>query len=195
MRLFPATTTADAKRVIIAKGLRAIGDGYVSLVLPAYLLSLGYSGFEIGALMTATLLGSALMTLLAETITARFGDRKPLLAASGLMIFTGLGFSGLQAFWPLLLVAFLGTLNPSAGDVSVFCRSNKACLRALRTTRPDIAVRILQRVRLVDGSARHAARVFYRFRPEMAGNQSARYDATAFSLVCRHRRHSGVRLS
>jgi MFS family permease len=120
MRLFSATATPDAKRVIIAKGLRAIGDGYVSIILPVYLLSLGYSGFEIGALMTATLLGSALMTLLAGAITARFGDRKPLLAASGLMIFTGLGFSGLQAFWPLLLVAFLGTLNPSAGDVSVF---------------------------------------------------------------------------
>ena len=120
MRLFPDTASTDAKRVIVAKGLRAIGDGYVSIVLPAYLLSLGYSGLEVGALMTATLLGSAIMTLLAGLITARFGDRRPLLAASGLMIFTGLGFAGLQAFWPMLLVAFIGTLNPSSGDVSVF---------------------------------------------------------------------------
>ena len=36
------------------------------------------------------------------------------------MVFTGLGFAGLQGFWPLLLVAFVGTLNPSGGDVSVF---------------------------------------------------------------------------
>jgi hypothetical protein len=36
------------------------------------------------------------------------------------MIFTGLGFATLREFWPLLLVAFIGTLNPSSGDVSVF---------------------------------------------------------------------------
>ena len=36
------------------------------------------------------------------------------------MIATGLGFAGLQAFWPLLLIAFVGTINPSTGDVSVF---------------------------------------------------------------------------
>jgi MFS family permease len=119
-RIFPETASADAKRAILAKGLRAIGDGYVSIVLPAYLLALGYDALQIGALMTATLLGSAGLVFLAGMITARFGERRPLLAASVLMIFTGLGFAGFQAFWPLLLIAFLGTLNPSAGDVSVF---------------------------------------------------------------------------
>jgi len=36
------------------------------------------------------------------------------------MTATGLGLAGLSSFWPLLIVAFVGTLNPSAGDVSVF---------------------------------------------------------------------------
>ena len=36
------------------------------------------------------------------------------------MALTGLGFTFVHAFWPLLVVAFVGTLNPSAGDVSVF---------------------------------------------------------------------------
>jgi MFS family permease len=36
------------------------------------------------------------------------------------MALTGLGFAGLEGFWPLLVVAFVGTLNPSSGDVSVF---------------------------------------------------------------------------
>ena len=120
MRIFPETASPDAKRAILAKGLRAIGDGYVSIVLPAYLLELGYDAFEIGALMTATLLGSASLVFLAGMVTANFGERRPLLAASGLMICTGLGFAAFQTFWPLLLIAFVGTLNPSAGDVSVF---------------------------------------------------------------------------
>jgi len=33
----------------------------------------------------------------------RFGHRGPLLAAAGLMVFTGLAFASLQSFWPLLL--------------------------------------------------------------------------------------------
>jgi MFS family permease len=120
MRIFPETASPDAKRAILARGLRAIGDGYVSIVLPAYLLELGYDAFQIGALMTATLLGSASLVFLAGMITGRLGERRPLLAASALMMFTGLGFAGFQTFWPLLLIAFIGTLNPSSGDVSVF---------------------------------------------------------------------------
>ena len=120
MRLFPATADANAKRLIGARALRAVADGYVSILLPAYLLALGLDAFEVGVLTAATLLGSAGLTLFAGLVTARFGHRRPLLAAAGLMVLTGLGFAGLQAFWPLLLIAFVGTINPSTGDVSVF---------------------------------------------------------------------------
>src|SRR5262245_52093666 len=120
MRLFPATSDANARRLIAARGLRAVADGYVSVLLPAYLLALGLDAFEVGVLAAATLLGSAGLTLLVGFVTNRFGHRRPLLAAAALMAATGLGFAGLEAFWPLLLVAFVGTLNPSGGDVSVF---------------------------------------------------------------------------
>jgi MFS family permease len=128
MRLFPETATADAKRLIWAKGLRAVGDGYVSILLPAYLIALGNSPFDVGVLTTATLLGSASLTLFAGMTISRFGHRRALLAASALMIFTGLGFAALQSFWPLLLIAFVGTLNPSSGDVSVFLPMEQSLL-------------------------------------------------------------------
>jgi MFS family permease len=126
--MFLKQAHSDAKRAILARGLRAVGDGYVSIVLPAYLLALGYNAFEIGTLITATLLGSAILTFLAGMITSRFGERRPLLWASALMMFTGLGFALFQTFWPLLLIAFIGTLNPSAGDVSVFLPLEQALL-------------------------------------------------------------------
>jgi MFS family permease len=118
--LLPKSADANARWLLLAKALRAIADGYVSILLPAYLLHLGLSAFQTGVLTTATLLGSAVLTIFAGTLTARFGHRNPLLAASVLMILTGIGFAGFQAFWPLLLVAFAGTLNPSSGDVSIF---------------------------------------------------------------------------
>src|SRR5205823_5872794 len=54
--------------------------------------------------------------------------RRLLLGASLLMAATGLGFAGVTAFWPLLVVAFVGTLNPSSGDVSVFLPTEQAVL-------------------------------------------------------------------
>lgn len=36
------------------------------------------------------------------------------------MAITGFAFANESSFWPLLLIAFFGTLNPSSGDVSLF---------------------------------------------------------------------------
>jgi predicted MFS family arabinose efflux permease len=58
----------------------------------------------------------------------RLSARRVLLAASALMLATGLGFAGLTEFWPLLVIATVGTLNPSAGDVSVFLPTEQSLL-------------------------------------------------------------------
>jgi predicted MFS family arabinose efflux permease len=44
------------------------------------------------------------------------------------MVLTGVLFTLVQDFWPLLLIACVGTLNPSAGDVSVFLPLEQAQL-------------------------------------------------------------------
>jgi len=110
----------EARTLLIGRALRAFVDGYVAILLPVYLLALGFGAWEVGLLSTSTLLGSALATLAVGTLGHRFPHRRLLLAAALLMAATGLAFANLSAFWPLLLVAFVGTLNPSSGDVSVF---------------------------------------------------------------------------
>jgi len=107
-------------RILAAKGMRALGDGYISVLLPVYLLELGCTPLEVGILASATLLGSGVLALAAGLYAHRFHYRSLLLAATVLMAATGLGFAFVGAFWPLLLIAFVGTLNPSSGDVSVF---------------------------------------------------------------------------
>ena len=111
---------ADQRRIFLARSARAFADGYVAILLPVHLSLLGFEAFAVGAIATAALLGSALLTL-ALGITAHRVRRRPaLLAAALLMAATGFGFAAVHGFWPLLLVAFIGTLNPSGGDVSVF---------------------------------------------------------------------------
>ena len=116
----PPETTADAGVLLAARGVRAFADGFVSVILPAYLLTLGFQAFQIGAVATATLVGSAALTLFVGLIAHRFRARQLLTSAALLMAATGAGFVVVHDYWPLLLVAFVGTLNPSAGDASVF---------------------------------------------------------------------------
>lgn len=118
--LLPEGVDSAVQPLLIGKALRAFADGYVAVLLPAYLLALGFGTLDVGILSTATLLGSALATLAVGTWGHRFHHRCLLLGAALLMLGTGFSFAWLSAFWPLLLVAFVGTLNPSSGDVSVF---------------------------------------------------------------------------
>ena len=90
------------------------------MLLPAYLLALGFGTWEVGVLATATLLGSALATLAIGAWGHRFHHGQLLLGAALLMAATGFAFAVNSTFWPLLVVAFAGTLNPSSGDVSLF---------------------------------------------------------------------------
>ena len=118
--LLPPGTAPDAALILAARGIRAFTDGYVALLLPYYLTLLGYSAFQVGAIATATLLGSGLLTLLAGMFAYRFRLHVLLTTACLLMLGTGLGFAVTTDFLPLLLIAVIGTLNPSSGDVSVF---------------------------------------------------------------------------
>ena len=126
--LLPKGIPADSRRLLLGKGLRAFTDGLVSIVLPVYLLRLGYSAFAVGAIVTSTLLGSALLTLSIGLFAHQFPGRKLLLGACLLMASTGTAFATVHGFWPLLIVAFVGTINPSAGDVSLFLPVEQALL-------------------------------------------------------------------
>src|SRR5881397_685201 len=104
-RMAAGSSGGDASRILLARALRGFADGLVSVLLAGYLTRLGFTTLEVGAIVTGTLLGAAALTLA-----------------------PGIGFAGITGFWPLLVVAVLGTLNPSAGDVSVFLPTEQAAL-------------------------------------------------------------------
>lgn len=142
----PPGTLPDARLLLAARALRAFGDGYVSLLLPYYLTLLGYSALEIGLLVTATLLGSGLLTLTIGFIAHRHSTRHLLLAASLLMAATGLAASVFTDFWPLLVIAAIGTLNPAANDVTPFSPLEQTLLA--RATSPQSRTALFARYSL-----------------------------------------------
>ena len=127
-RLLPESASVDVPRVVLARALRGFADGFVSVVLAVYLTTLGFSPLQVGAIVTGTLLGSAALTLGTGLVAHRWELRTLLLAACVLMTVTGIGFMAVTGFWALMVIAVVGTLNPSAGDVSVFLPTEQAYL-------------------------------------------------------------------
>jgi MFS family permease len=118
----------NTRPVVVARAIRAFADGFASVLLARYLQNLGFSGFQIGVIVTATLLGSAALTLFAGLRLNRWGAQKVLYFSCALMAITGLGFATFTMFVPLVIVGFIGTLNPSGGDVSLFLPTEQAVL-------------------------------------------------------------------
>jgi MFS family permease len=119
---------SDARKLLFTRGVRGLADGIVSITLATYLTGLGFDAFAVGALVTGTLLGSAAVTLAVGLLGYRLSRRRILLGAAALMALTGIGFAGFTDFWPLMIVAVAGTLNPTSGDVSVFLPTEQAAL-------------------------------------------------------------------
>jgi len=97
-------------------------------LLASYLSRLGFTPVQIGAIATATLFGSAALLLSVGLAGPPLPRRTVLLASSALMCATGVAFYLATGFWALLAVAFLGTLNPSSGDVTLFLPTEQAVL-------------------------------------------------------------------
>jgi MFS family permease len=121
-------STMAVRHLLCARALRDFGDGFVAVLLPVYLLGLGLGPIQVGMVATAALLGSALLTLAIGFLGARHDHRRLLLAAAGLMVATGVAFAVIEDYAILLVVAFAGTANPSAGSVSVFVPLEHAVL-------------------------------------------------------------------
>src|SRR5450432_1024871 len=95
---------ATAWPLLLSRGLRGAIDGTVIVMLAGYLTRLGFTPVAVGAVVTGTLLGSGIVTLIVGLVAHRVSSRRLLLFAACLMVGTGIGFAALSGFWPLFLV-------------------------------------------------------------------------------------------
>jgi MFS family permease len=111
-----------------ARALRGFGDGFAILILPVYLTAIGFSPLQIGIVASASLLGTAVLTLIVGFIAPRFELRNLFLAGAGLIVLTGSIFPAAETLAPVLLVAFIGSINPSGGDLGMLVPLEHALL-------------------------------------------------------------------
>jgi MFS family permease len=129
MTLLPSIKTPpDILCLYGARALRGFGDGFAIIILPVYLSAVGFSPQQIGIVASASLLGTAAVTLLIGFIASRFELRSLFLAGAGLIVITGLIFPALESLAPVLLIAFIGSINPSGGDFGMLVPLEHALL-------------------------------------------------------------------
>jgi MFS family permease len=129
MMAFPSPKLrSDVRYLYAARALRGFGDGFAVIILPVYLLAIGLSPQQVGIVASSSLLGTAALTLLAGFVAPRYDLRNLFLIGAGLATVTGLVFPMVEAIAPILVVAFVGTINPSAGDLGMLIPLEHALL-------------------------------------------------------------------
>lgn len=123
-----ASTRGWFDAVLVARGVRGLAYGSLSVVIGVALARDGFSTFQIGALLSLTLLTGAAFSLLAAAIARRIGDRATLSAGCALMAAAGILLS-LDISPPLVVAAFaLGTLTAGGQDVGPFAPLEQAII-------------------------------------------------------------------
>jgi MFS family permease len=119
---------SDIRYLYAARAARGFGDGFAAIILPAYLIEIGFNPFQVGVVATAALLGSAALTLAMGFIAPRRDLRSLLFACALLMVATGIAMPVFQHVIFIAAVAFFGTINPSTGDIGVHVPLEHAAL-------------------------------------------------------------------
>ena len=120
--------TRDGRLLLAAKLVRSFAYGFLSVILAIYLDLIGFEGFLIGLILTATLINSVIFTLIASFYADKIGRRKFLLLYAALMSVSGFIFTVSENYIALIIAAFIGTINITGAESGAFLTIEQAIL-------------------------------------------------------------------
>jgi len=127
--------TRDGWLLLSTRGVRSFGYGFLSVILAIYLDLLGFDKLLIGAVLSATLLGSAAFTTFVSVYADKLGRRRVLVALALLMGTSGVIFAITTDTIALFVAAIIGTLSPTGAEIGSFLPMEQAILP--QTTRQE----------------------------------------------------------
>src|SRR6516162_8916812 len=122
------TLTSDARLLFVTRFLRLFAYGSLSVILVFYLVSLGLSETQTGLLLSLTLAGDVVISLLLTTRADRIGRRRMLLVGAILMAGAGVAFACTHNFFFLVVAGTIGVISPSGHEVGPFLPIEQAAL-------------------------------------------------------------------
>jgi len=120
--------TRDAFLLFTARIVRLFAYGFVAVVLVLYLASIGLDDRRIGSLLTLTLAGDVIVSLILTTQADVFGRKRTLLTGALLMIGAAAVFAFTRDFTLLVVAAAIGVISPSGNEVGPFLAVEQVAL-------------------------------------------------------------------
>jgi MFS family permease len=106
----------DARLLVAAQAVRAAGYGFTAVLLGALLAARGYSHLQVGIVLTALIVGTAVASLAAGAYGDRVGRRRSYgLFYAGIAV-AGAAVAAGAPWWVLLVIALTGTLSTDVVD-------------------------------------------------------------------------------
>lgn len=125
---FRMPLSLDARLLFTARIVRLFAYGFVAVVLVLYLASIGLDDHRIGLLLSLTLFGDVLVSLVLTTRADAIGRKRTLLIGSLLMIGAAIVFVLTRDFTLLVLAATLGVISPSGNEIGPFLAVEQVAL-------------------------------------------------------------------
>jgi MFS family permease len=134
------TLTHDGRVLFLTRFIRLFSYGMLAVVLVFYLTNLGLSESRTGLLLTLTLFGDTVVSLILTTQADRIGRRRMLIAGAVLMTAAGLAFACTKNFLLLIVAGTIGVISPSGNEVGPFLPIEQAALAEVIPSRARTAV-------------------------------------------------------
>ena len=94
--------------------------GALSVVLVLYLSGIGLNDYQIGLLITFTLIGDAVISLWITTKADSYSRKNMLILGSFLMAAGGIGFLITNDYLVLIITAIIAVISPTGKEIGPF---------------------------------------------------------------------------
>ena len=118
----------DAFLLFLSRFTRLFAYGSLSVILVFYLVTLGLSEGQVGILLTLTLAGDLVISLMLTTRADSFGRKRMLIIGAALMAAAGVAFASTKNPFFLLVAGTIGVISPSGNEVGPFLSIEQAAL-------------------------------------------------------------------
>jgi MFS family permease len=125
----------DVALLFTTRIVRLFAYGFLSVVLVLYLAAIGIDEQRIGILLSLTLAGDVILSLVLTTRADAIGRRRTLLAGAVLMAVAAAVFASTRDFNLLLLAATIGVISPSGNEVGPFLAIEQVALAEVAANR------------------------------------------------------------
>jgi MFS family permease len=120
--------TRDGWVLFLTRFARLFAYGLLSVILVFYLVSLGLTEAQSGLVLTLTLAGDVVVSLLLTTQADRIGRQRMLVIGAVLMAAAGLAFASTRNLLFLIVAGTIGVISPSGNEVGPFLSIEQASL-------------------------------------------------------------------